>query len=204
LGLCHCVPAEYGEEKAADSNFIGGSVNCESGGGGTAASKEIAIIEKKISDACYEPDFGFSLTLEEPVPTIVHDSLACQKELQKAEDRFVHFVYYPPTGTCRLVGKGAEKLPMVGHVSGPRHCEDVGMQFKASWRKVLDNPLSPDGMVQNLKIAAGACAIGLLAAGVFFGTRRRLEPVRARVFRSTSRSISEYDAEGLELHYEQE
>mmetsp|Transcript_19679 Transcript_19679/g.34909 ORF Transcript_19679/g.34909 Transcript_19679/m.34909 type:complete len:476 (-) Transcript_19679:119-1546(-) len=202
LGLCHCVPAEYGTEKVADSSFIGGSVNCGEKPG--AGSKDAAAIEKKLSDDCYEHDSGYSLTVDEPAPAIVDDSLACQKELHDADKNLEYFVYYPPTGTCRLVGKGAQKLPLMGFVSGPRHCEDVGMQFKATWGQVLDNPLSPGGMVQHLKIVAGVCAVGLLAAGVFFGTRRRLEPVRARAFRSTSRSISDYDAEGLELNYEQE
>eukprot|EP00931_Biecheleriopsis_adriatica_P105015 TRINITY_DN79614_c0_g1_i1.p1 TRINITY_DN79614_c0_g1~~TRINITY_DN79614_c0_g1_i1.p1 ORF type:complete len:531 (+),score=109.58 TRINITY_DN79614_c0_g1_i1:59-1651(+) len=198
LGLCHCVAAEEGEEKSADSNFIGGPVDCDVSGNN--ANKDAVLIEEKISDDCFERDQSFTATVGEPLPVYVKDSLACQKELQHSDIvGATYFVFSPTLGSCRVVLKDAISFSMPGFISGPKHCEEMTPQSKAAAGKVFESPLSPDHVVQKLKAVAGVLALTLVASGAFFGFRRRLEPVRARQFRSTSRSISgEWDAEGLQ------
>eukprot|EP00930_Biecheleria_cincta_P071063 TRINITY_DN58615_c0_g1_i1.p1 TRINITY_DN58615_c0_g1~~TRINITY_DN58615_c0_g1_i1.p1 ORF type:complete len:513 (-),score=73.40 TRINITY_DN58615_c0_g1_i1:287-1825(-) len=198
LSVCRCVPAEEGEEQPADSNFIGGSVNC--GASSDAENKETDTIVQRVEDKCFEVDSAYvSFRIEDP-PIDVKDSLECQQKL--LESKAEHFVFTPLDGLCRFVHEGATKMWTLGAISGPRHCEGFQVESKAKSGKVIENPLSPDRVVQHLKIGAGMISVLLLAFGAFVGSRRRLEPVRARHFRSTSRSISEHDLEAESLHFD--
>jgi len=198
LSICRCVPAEEGEEQPADSNFIGGSVNC--GASSDAENKETDTIVQRVEDKCFEVDSAYVSTAVEDPPIYVKDSLECQQKLRRSEAE--HFVFTPADGLCRFVQEGASKMWTVGAISGPRHCEGVRVESKAKSGKVIDNPLSPDRVVQHLKIGAGMIAVVLFAFGAFVGSRRRLEPVRARHFRSTSHSICEQDLEAESLHFD--
>jgi len=198
LNVCHCVPAEQGEEQTADSNFIGGSVNC--GTSSDEENKETDAIVQRVEDKCFETDTSYVSTAVEDLPIYVKDSLECQQKLR--ESKADRFVFTPADGLCRFVQKGALKMWVLGAISGPRYCEGVRVELKAKSGKVIDNPLSPDRVVQHLKMGAGLIAVLLFAFAAFVGSRRRLEPVRARHFRSTSRSISEHDLEAESIHFD--